>query len=387
MSKRVLLFIPTLEMGGAERQALGFSVYLKQKNIDVAIAGLGKAYGSSGEVVKAACAELGIPCFDISEKVFSRFRTLYCRIFIYHKLNTVCDRFLGNSISGLLELMKKGGYDTIVSYCAIPGTITGIARYLYKKAPRFLWYQRDAGIQNCENKLQEKAIKAADIVLANSMSGQQWLYKTYHLSAKVVYNGVERKKAEYSKEQWYEKLGIDDSYQIVTMVANLSSAKDHMTLIRAWKYVVQKCSGKKMILVLAGRWDDKYAELSDRVVQDHLSDSVRFLGPVNDVFGLYEVSSICAFSTFSEGNPNALIEAAMTGLAVAATDLPEIREVLCEENQEYLFERGNAEECAEKIAALLNDKEKCSRIGTENREKAVKAFDVKKRFDELLDYV
>ncbi|MDE6531318.1 MAG: glycosyltransferase family 4 protein [Lachnospiraceae bacterium] len=387
MGKRVLLFIPTLEMGGAERQALGFAAYLKKKDIDVALAGIGKAYGSSGNVIKEACTEMGIPCFDVSDQVFGRVRRLHCRILLYHKMKAGCSPLLGNCLLGLLELLRRNAYDTIVSYCAVPGTVTGMARYLDKNTPRFLWYQRDAGIQNCENRLQEKAIKAADVVLANSVSGQKWLAETYQINAKVVYNGVERKKAEYSSEQWYEKLGIDASYQIVTMVANLSSAKDHMTLLRAWKYVVRKCGSKKLLLVLAGRWDDQYAKLSDWVVQNSLSESVRFLGAVSDVFGLYEISSVCAFSTFSEGNPNALIEAAMTGLAVAATDLPEIREVLCRENQEYLFEQGNVKECAEKIAALLNDKEHCSRIGAANREKAAKAFDVKERFDELLDYM
>lgn len=387
MGKRVLLFIPTLEMGGAERQALGFAAYLKKKNIDVALAGIGKAYGSSGNVIKEACTKIGIPCFDVSDPVFLRVRRLHCRILIYRKMKVACSPLLVNCLLGLLELLKRNAYNTIVSYCAVPGTITGMARYLDKNTFRFLWYQRDAGIQNCENRLQEKAIKAADVVLANSVSGQKWLARTYQINAKVVHNGVERKKAEYSREQWYEKLGIDASYQIVTMVANLSSAKDHMTLIRAWKYVVSKCGDRRLLLVLAGRWDDQYAKLSDCVVQNSLSESVRFLGAVSDVFGLYEISSVCAFSTFSEGNSNALIEAAMTGLAVAATDLPEIREVLGKENQEYLFEQGNVKDCAEKIAALLNNKEHCSRIGAANREKAAKTFDIKERFDELLDYM
>lgn len=43
MGKRVLLFIPTLEMGGAERQALAFAAFLKEKDINVSIAGIGKA--------------------------------------------------------------------------------------------------------------------------------------------------------------------------------------------------------------------------------------------------------------------------------------------------------------------------------------------------------
>lgn len=387
MGKRVLLFIPTLEMGGAERQALAFAAFLKEKDIDVAVAGIGKAYGSQGNVIQQNCAEKGIPCFDVSGQNVSKAGTLYYRLRVLLKMKAVCSSLLGRCLSGLLELWKKDAYDTVVSYCAAPGTITGMARYLDFNAPRFVWYQRDAGIQNCDNKLQEKAIRAADMVLANSVSGQKWLSETYQINAKIISNGVERKKAEYSEEQWYEKLGADASCQIVTMVANLSSAKDHMTLVRAWKYVVEKCGDRKILLVLAGRWDDRYEELSAFVTQNRLSESVRFLGPVKDVFGLYGISSVCAFSSFSEGNPNALIEAAMSGLAVAATDLPEIREVLCRENQEYLFERGNVTECAEKIAALLNDQEKRARIGSANREKALKTFNAKERFEELLGYM
>lgn len=387
MGKRVLLFIPTLEMGGAERQALAFAAFLKEKDINVSIAGIGKAYGSQGNMIRQACAEMGIPCFDISDQSASKVRVLHCRFLVLLKMKKICNPLLGRCLFGLLELWKKDVYDTVVSYCAAPGTITGMACYLVVNAPRFVWYQRDAGIQNCDSKLQGKAIRAADVVLANSISGQKWLYETYQINAKLISNGVERRKAKHSEEQWYQKLRVDASCQIVTMVANLSSAKDHMTLVRAWKSVVEQCEGRKLLLALAGRWDDQYGELLEYVTQNGLSESVRFLGSVEDVFGLYEVSSVCVFSSVSEGNPNALIEAAMTGLAVAATDLPEIREVVCVENQEYLFEQGNVTECSEKIIALLNDQEKRVRIGFANRENALKKFDAKERFEELLEYM
>lgn len=387
MGKRVLLFIPTLEMGGAERQALNFAIFLKEKGIFVTIAGIGQACHGETCVIERACKENGIPCIDLNENKISKTKLRLYKIPMYLKTGAAGDVFFRKNVFNLIKLVKKNKYDIIVTYCAPPGTIGGIAKYMYRRMPKYVWYQRDAGIQNLNDRLQRKAITKADLILANAYSGKAWLKKEYGLEAEVIFNGVERKQSKYSREQWLKKMDIDSSYKIVTMVANLSSAKDHMTLLKAWDCVIGKCHAEKLVLALAGRFDDKYCELLDFVEKNGLSNNVKFLGSVTDVFGLYEVSTLCAFSTYSEGNPNALIEASLAGLAVVATDLPEIREVLCEKNAEYLFAPENVEDCSRNIMKLLTDDACRTELGERNKEKAEKMFGLEERFQELQNYL
>ncbi len=384
--KKILLFIPTLKLGGAERQALNFALFLKSKGIEVAIAGIGKAYPDDVYVFKDMCAETGVPCFDVYDTDISRVKLLVCRIGIYIMTGIKHPPFLVRGMLGLMRILRRDKYETVVSYCAIPGTIAGMTKCVYRKMPKFIWYQRDAGIGNYLDEIQKRAITKADMLLANSVSGKTWLYEEYHIDALIIHNGVMKKRPEYSKEQWLEKLGVDSSYMIITMIANLTPEKDHMTLLKAWHNVIDRIENKKLLLVLAGRYDDEYDNLLKYVIQNHLSDMVKFTGPIKDVFGLYETSDLCAFSTLSEGNPNALIEAAMTGLAAVATDLPEIREVLSEENQEYLFRRGDVEDCSEKMIALLESESVRAMVGSKNQQKAYETFNMEERFGELLSY-
>ena len=115
-----------------------------------------------------------------------------------------------------------------------------------------------------------------------------------------------------------------------------------MFLLNVWNELAHR--GIEYKLVLAGRHDDTYHELKNYVHENSLVDSVLFLGAIDDVFGLLNATDVFVFSTKSEGSPNAVIEACMSGLPVIANNLEEIREVVSPENYDYLFDKGDIEQ-------------------------------------------
>ena len=224
-------------------------------------------------------------------------------------------------------------------------------------------------------------------VLANGRSGQEWIRRAYGVDAEIIYNGVVLCSPEISRVGWREKLKADESTVVCTMIANLSGAKDHLSVLKIWTELQRIDITHKLILVLAGRFDDQYESLQKFVDGHNLSEQVLFLGEVRDISGLLTATDICIFGAKSEGSPNGIIEASFAGLPVVATDLPEIREVLAEINYKFLFQRDNISCALEGLLELAENIELREQIGLMNREKAEAMFSYEKNFNKIIDLV
>lgn len=379
-----LLFLPSLELGGAERQALNFASYLRKKKVNCVITSL----ATKGRLLDL-CKEEGIKYEPLikNNSLYRIIRKTVKPVFLI-LLKYILHREYWNGpfISILLAFyLYRNHYKALIAYCATCNTIAGLTKFLYKGKTRIIWYQRDAGIYNCPDFLQRLAVRKVNCILANSISGQKFIQKTYNLYASIIYNGVKLSPQVGSDEEWRKKLSIDENTLVASMIANLSNAKDHATLIRAWSIVCSQITDKKVLLLLAGRFDDQYEYLKNMVSDSGLVETVIFLGQVNDITGLLHVSTISVFSAKSEGSPNGIIEACLSGLAVAGTNLPEIREVLNESNYEYLSTKEDSATLAKNIIRLLLNDDIRVVLGKRNKEKAEALFQPEKNFRMLED--
>lgn len=382
MGKKYLFLLPTLELGGAERQALNLASYLNKTGSDAFVASLART-GSLLDV----CRQEGI-----RHEVFFKEPSLLS--FLFKSLSFFVRRILrkpywdGVRYALYLALyLKRNCYEAVLSYCASANTVAGLSKYFYKGTTKVVWCQRDAGIYNCPDVFQRRAIRKADVVLANSISGQKFIKETYGLDAQIIYNGVSLRDIKYTADEWRAKLGIDGDTLVAVMVANLSGAKDHMTLLKAWTIVCRQLAGQKIRLLLAGRFDDQYESLWQFVEDNKLEDTVTFLGQVDDVTGILHISNIAVFAAKSEGSPNGVIEACLASLPVAATDLPEIREVLDESNYDYMSPRENPERLAENIIRLFRSQTIREAIGRSNKKKAMSLFMPEKNFERTVKVI
>ena len=380
MCKKYLLLLPTLELGGSERQALNFASYLNRIEEKCTVTSIA-TQGSLLEVFKKE---------KITYESFIREPYVLSLLFkcISFFVRRILRRHWWDEIRYSLyfsRYLRRNQYDAVVSYCASANTIAGFAKYFYKGKTKFVWYQRDAGIYNCPDFFQRRAVKKVDLVLANSISGRRFIKGSYNRDTEIIYNGVSLRPRTYSDQEWRVRLSLDEDTLVAVMVANLSSAKDHLSLLKAWNLVRLKFRERKTRLLLAGRFDDQYECLKQFVADNALDGSVSFLGQVNDVTGLLAVSTVFVFSTKSEGSPNAVIEAMLSGLATATTDLPEIREALDEANHEYMSPIGDFNSLAKNIAQLLADENLRKLLGEKNKRKAETLFSPENNFLALLD--
>jgi glycosyltransferase involved in cell wall biosynthesis len=93
-----------------------------------------------------------------------------------------------------------------------------------------------------------------------------------------------------------------------------------------------------------------------------------------EVFQLLLHSDIGLLSSKSEGQPNSVMEYMYIGLPVVATNIPGIREVVGEENEQWLFEVGDAEGLAGLITRLKENPVLRAELGLRNRRRIIEQF-------------
>ncbi len=116
-----------------------------------------------------------------------------------------------------------------------------------------------------------------------------------------------------------EKEKITRNGKNLVTVSRLSPEKNIVGLLHAFSLVKDQLNGRKLILYGDGPQQEELEKLSKDL---GIVDDVIFAGNVNDFTSQDDDASIFVLNTLSEGMPNALIEAMLSGYACICTDCP-----------------------------------------------------------------
>ena len=362
--RRIVFVLFNLELGGAERQALILAKHLvEREQAAVEVWGFNK----SGPVAER-CEELGVPwrvvSFPLRDGRVARLLALV--------------RFA--------MTLRRARPDILLPYTFVPNVICGLV-WKWTGAQACVWNQRDEGVTPFVADWARGAARRTPVFVSNSESGARFLQGALGVEPakiRVIENGVEPSPAKDDRSQWRVKLKIDDESFVACMVANLHDNKDHRTLLKAWKRVVESFNGRRAVLVLAGRHDGAYESLASLSRELNLNGHVRFAGPVADVPGLLSAADVGVFSSITEGCPNAVLESMAAGLAVAGTNIDGIRSVLGPSGLQFLSSPKDDEALAAAILKLANDADLRVTIGAANRKRVKEKYSAERMCEETV---
>jgi glycosyltransferase involved in cell wall biosynthesis len=367
---RIILVVSSLELGGAERQALLLAEYLtREENARVEFWGLGDLEG----VVARACEELGIPW----------------RLFPVNWFTRKSEK--ARDLTKLTLALRRARPDAILSYLIVPNVACGLI-WRWTGARVCIWNQRCAGIDRVGVRAERLAVRRVPWFTANSRIGAEFLTGTLGAPpdrVRVIHNGIQLASPQLDRAAWRSSLGLRDDAFTVCMVANLTKFKDHTTLLRAWRLVVDELEnqGRSGVLLLAGRFDQTHDHLKALAFDLNLGKSVRFLGSVKDVSGLLAAVDLAVLSSLSESSPNGILEAMAVGLAVVGTDNPGMREVVGPDGCQFLAPPGDAEAFANRILRLATDPSLRAEVGSANALRIEREFNPRRTGQKMVSLI
>ena len=161
--------------------------------------------------------------------------------------------------------------------------------------------------------------------------------------------GVDPKKFEKKlsikeKHALRESLGLKDDDKVLICVGRLDKNKNQGFLIRAMKELVTKDKRYQLLLVGPDELNGKYQKLAEKL---GVAGNVHFLGFRKDISELMQISDVAVSASKREGLPVNLIEAAMLGLPIVATD--------CRGNRDVCEKCGGRVCSIENISRFVND--------------------------------
>jgi glycosyltransferase involved in cell wall biosynthesis len=167
---------------------------------------------------------------------------------------------------------------------------------------------------------------------------------------------------------------------VVAYVGVMDARKNVDGILRVWKQV--RATGVAGHLLLVGprpRGEETtpgpfHREMLRFIEVSGLGDSVTVAGPRNDVPDCLRSSDIFIFPSRREGMPNALLEAAASGLACVASRIGGSVDIIRDGESGYLFDTEDEIGMARTVTRLLQDPAETLRLGQAARDVILNDF-------------
>jgi glycosyltransferase involved in cell wall biosynthesis len=135
-------------------------------------------------------------------------------------------------------------------------------------------------------------------------------------------------------------------------------------------------------LLIVGEGEEMQ-NLRDLIADRRLNDRVHLLGYRADVPNIYEALDVFALSSYREGLPNVLLEAMALEVAVVATRIAGIPNLLRDGDNGLLVKAGDVDEFASALRRLHDDAGLRSRLGASARLTIEERYSFHDRMDKI----
>ncbi len=340
---------------GAERQAVYFAGELvKQLQADVRFIGWG-GNGRFADEIRAVGAEPVVYPLDPS-------------------LGTWRTRFELISLANYIrrELRPDFLLPYVWMHCRILGAIwpwTG-ARFCW-------WNQRDEGRGIEGTWLERRLMKTLPAIVSNSWEGRDFLTRKFGLQqarVQVINNGVVVPVAGRDLT-WRMTHGLAKGAFVISMLANLTRFKDHLTLLKAFATACMECDRQDLHLVLAGSHEEMTEPIRQMARDLRMQHRIHLPGSVKDSQSLLRATDLVVHSSVTEGCPNGVLEPMALGLPVVGTDISGLRQAIgSDAASNVLSNPGDFQTLASLIVERVRDVDLRNAEGHRNRQRIIEHF-------------
>lgn len=344
--KKIVCLIENLGAGGAERQISYLAVLLKQQGYDV-------------EVWYYIKREFHLP---------------------YLQKNGVFVRFiqgaesLKNRFRAIKQLIASNKPDTIISYSASTSIIACALKLLGNNFNLIVSERSTTQNLSLRDRIRFIAYRWADYIVPNSFSQASYIeahFKNLSKKIKVITNFIDT-KTFVPKAKSNTQLKTTN----IICVGRLVPAKNIPVFIDAINKIV--ADGYDIAVDWFGQQTNnkEYAALCfSKVKQYNLDNIFIFHEACEDIASQYQAADIFCMPSIYEGFPNVLCEAMSCGLPVVCSDVSDVKNIMENNINGYLFNPNDVNDMTATIKRILQiSKEERKKMSLHSRKLAEEHF-------------
>ena len=359
--KTLLIFSPTIEDGGVEKNLFNISNFFSKKIANIFLI--------TANTDKKKKFNKGIKFLSPNNYYWihkSRFlKTLVCiflfiNFFINNKKDITIFSFNSNLYAIIIGILF--GCKVIVRSNTSP------LSYSYNIIKKIIF---------------KYVLKFADKIIVNSVAFKNQMKKEFNLNSKCIYNPLEniniinKKANEKINFNFFRKKDLN-----IISIGRLVKQKDHLTLLKAMELLKNDIK-YKLLIVGDGEEEEK---LKNYIMINSLKN-IKIISYKKNPYPYIKKSDLFILSSVNEGLPNALIEAmALKKFIISSDCLTGPREILLNEKYGFLFKVKNYKQLSLKIKKFYKYKYSLkakSLLGF----KSLERFDYNKRCNEYFDTI
>jgi len=342
---KILLVLGSINQGGAEFQLLCLAKLLQSRNQDIEVLAL------------------------------TDYR-YYLPFIVENHIKYSCVSNKGHAFYRLLKAVKQINSkkpDLVISYIRKVSQVVLISRVLSGFRFKLIISERTSLIKPWNDLFYFSLALLANKLTVNSIPKYEYIRKKFpHIKERTVFipNIIDIEKYSTIRRNKPEA-GITH----ISYVGRISPEKNLVNLLKAIHMVVVK--GIKVRLSLIGEANNRsyLAEVNQMISELDLAKYVKYEGPSDNIFRVYENTDLLCLVSIYEGFSNVLSEAISCGIPVIASNIPENKYLVEDSINGFLVDPNSILSISAGIERFLTlSSGEIDAISTNNKQKAVNIF-------------
>lgn len=327
--------MPSIEVGGVEKNLFIISNYLSKKLQKVSLITISKKYKNKfHSKIKIIC-----PKNNTWNSTPKRIKFFVCLYLLFTEIlknkNVTVLSFQGNIYCTILCKLLK--IKIIVRSNSSP---SGWSQNFIKKV------------------LYKKILNFANKIVVNSIEFKKELKKKFNLNSTCIYNPLNAKKIKELSKIKIKNNFFKRNFINIINIGRFTDQKDHLTLLKSINLLKNKI---KIKLLIIGGGVNK-SKILRYIKLKKLSRTVKVKNFTNNPYPFIKAADLFILTSKFEGLPNVLLEAITLNKFIISSNCPTgPKEILINNKGGLLFRVGDYVDLSKKILFFKNNKKTCEK--------------------------
>lgn len=333
--KRLIIFIPSIEEGGVEKNLFIISNYIAKKVNKTLLITSSQKYKNKFSNIEVVTPKL---------KFWSSFgRKMSYLVCLYYLVTSIL-----KDKNSLVFSFQANLYSIIVS------RILGVRIVVRANSSPSGWSN-----SYIKSLIFKNVLKLADTIIVNSYDFKNELEKKFFVQSECIYNPLDKKLIiKKSKEKislpFFSRRKI---LRIIT-VGRLVEQKDHETLIKALSLIKDKIDFR-LLIIGKGKLKSNLKILIKKLKLNH---KIKIINFQDNPYKFIKMSDLFILSSTYEGLPNVLLETGVLKRFIISSNCPTgPNEILSNGKGGLLFNPGDYKDLSKKIIYFKKNKKRLNK--------------------------